>query len=218
MLKEDISSGAVYDAARRIGLENFLLSEGIRPLNKDSVIWGPAFTTEGRVIKSGDYEAYDKFRLFIYKHVPEKSVVLLSTKDPDKKVAHSGDITSLLYKQAGAQGFITDGLVRDSKKIREMHFPCFCTGTTPIDAIDYWAIVSYQTPITLPSYNYRQYVVINPGDMIFADTDGAIRIPREKEIEFLTELAEVLQQEHSIRQMIKCNEDPSFIYKVHGRW
>ena len=62
--------------------------------------------------------------------------------------------------------------MRDSKQIRKNNYPCFCSSTNPIDALDYWGIVEYQKPISLPGLanNLR----ICPGDWVYGDVDAVI--------------------------------------------
>ena len=57
----------------------------------------------------------------------------------DNKVAH-GDITSQIYKNLGAVGFITDGNVRDIDKCVRFDFQYSVMIINPIDALDYWSL------------------------------------------------------------------------------
>ena len=84
----------------------------------------------------------------MYKAIKPGEVVMLEAND--SYCAHAGDITCLIYKKLMAVGFITDGIVRDTSRIRADNYPCFSTNSNPIDALDYWGITEYQIPISMP--------------------------------------------------------------------
>lgn len=213
--------GVVYDAMRTLGYrdEDFFIN--IKPhAGYSTLITGPALTTFGRKTSpSEDYPALDNIRLDIYKKelFSQKPIVLLQTND--KKVAHSGDITSLIYKELGAQGFITDGCVRDIEKINELNFPCFCTDVNPIDALDYWALTDFNIPIEIKG------VMIKPGDIIFASRDGVINVPQTQFEKFNKIAQGVLDKENNVRALIqdlaKSNDFTKKLeefVKSSGRW
>ena len=136
--KSKLYGGIVYDALMQMNLEedDFLLHSSIKPLNADSVCYGPAFTNSGKIVrKDENYSALDAIRLEMYKAIRPNDVIVLRAFD--KKVAHAGDITSIIYQKLGASGFITEGFIRDGRHIRELNFPCFCSGSNPIDALGY---------------------------------------------------------------------------------
>lgn len=219
-----LHTGIVYDALRQIGVpeDEMLLSFSMRPLDTDSVSYGPAYTNMGRVVsKDEDYAELDAIRIEMYRQIKPGDVIVL--KAGDSTVAHAGDITSLIYKKLGASGFVTDGLIRDGRRIRDLKFPCFCGGANPIDALGYWAITEYQQPIPMPGV--RKHIVVNPGDYIYADSDGVIRIPKEIHTDFERLVVENLDREELCRQRILELENPSDVYGAvmhvfneYGRW
>jgi regulator of RNase E activity RraA len=211
-------TGIAYDAMRKIGLkdEEFLLSRNIKPLSPHSYILGKVFTTRGEIIRNKDYQSFDKIRLNIYSKIQSGDVIVLEADDDI--VAHAGDITMTLYRDNGAIGFITDGNVRDSNRILKMDFPCFCKDTTPVDAIDYWAITDFQAPIKLPSVNNKHKILIAPGDIVVADNDGVIIVPIIFAIQFKEEMEKFSYNEERILRDINYGKSIHDIYKEYGRW
>lgn len=210
-------SGIVYDVMRQHGMDDwqFLLANNIKPLNPHHTLFGPVFTTCGEIVGRKDYNIVDEIRLNIPKYLKQGQVVMLSANDD--YYAHAGDITLDIYKKCGAIGFITDGLVRDSRIILENNIPCFCSNTTPIDAIDNWAIVRFNTPISMPSIVKNKKVFIWPGDYICADNDGIIVIPKKISHQILHKITVELKREDSIRNLLN-SDDLNTIYKRYGRW
>lgn len=219
--KNKIYLGAVYDALRLMGQKENIFYINIKPKNlNNELILGEAFTTKGRIVKKNEnYETLDLIRLNFYKkkYFKNKPIVILEAND--NKVAHSGDITSLIYKNLGATGFITDGNVRDIDKITRINFPIFCNDINPIDAIDYWALTDFQCRIKINN------VEINPGDMVYASNDGVIRVKKNDLKRFMFFLKKILKKENEARILInsiKKNNEYSSALKnfvlTKGRW
>ena len=131
----------------------------------------------------------------------------------DFTVAHSGDITSLIYQKLGASGFVTDGIVRDIDLINKMNFPVFCRGENPIDAIGYWALTKYQIPIVIDG------VEINPGDYSFASRDGVVIVRKNLLQRFKNVAMDQLKREKKVKFFIN-NTDKEYneIVEELGRW
>jgi regulator of RNase E activity RraA len=216
-IPSDIYMGIIYDCMRLIGYKDaqkFFID--IKPkCGYSKLIHGEILTTYGEQVSDAKitYEELDKIRLQIYnqKHFKNNPIVFLEANDD--KVAHSGDITSLIYQKLGAKGFVTDGNVRDVDIIEKIKFPVFCKNTNPIDAIDYWAITKYFCPIEMNG------VFISNKDYAFASKDGIIVVPKRSKKKLLPVLEEQLQRENKIRETIKeGNKTPLEILKQFGRW
>jgi regulator of RNase E activity RraA len=229
-LYTNIYCGIAYDAMREMGhsSEDFFIN--IKPKNfNNATIIGQAITTMGRRV--GDWENYprlDEIRLKLYGEFEEikkkvctkglKPIVILESND--NKVAHSGDITSLIYKKFGCAGFITDGIVRDISLIRKLDFPVFANGLNPIDAINYWAITKYNEPVFIMG------VRVDPSDVLIAGEDGVIRVPVDLWPKFKTIAKEILKKENAVREIISSRDfDEEGLYNFFedlvgekGRW
>ena len=216
MLPNDIYMGIVYDSMRILGCkcEDFYIN--IKPkCGYTSIIQGPCFTTYGEVVEdwSIDYKTLDNIRLKIYKkkHFQNKPIVFLQSNDD--KVAHSGDITSLIYQKLGSVGFITDGIVRDIDLIDKMKFPVFCKGENPIDALGYWALTKFNEDIEIDG------VRISSSDYSFASRDGVIIVKKSMYNNFKKIALEQLERETKVRFLINnTSKDYIQIVEEMGRW
>ena len=216
MLPNDIYMGIVYDALRILGEKHEDFYINIKPkAGYKSIIQGPCLTTYGKVVEVDreEYSSMDKIRLNIYKESNFNNKPIVFLQSNDNKVAHSGDITSLIYKRLGAVGFVTDGNVRDVDKIDEINFPTFCEGENPIDALHYWALTKYKCTINIHG------VEIKPGDYSFASKDGVIVVKEALLERFKIKATEQLNRENRVRNLI-CNSDMTLdeIEKDTGRW
>lgn len=214
-------TGVFYDALRNLGFQDeMFLIKGLKCLQKNSFFMGPAFTTFGEKVNSRDYDKVDKIRLRMYDPavIPEGCAVVLQTND--NSVAHAGDITLEIYKRLGAVAFVTDGLVRDSVliEIDDNGILCFCDGTTPIDALDRWALTKYNIPLKIRG------VKIESGQIILGDNDGIIVIPKGRTEEVLEKAKELFKKENTVRKTIRSSSLTNLqknlmaVHEKYGRW
>lgn len=216
MFSDDIYMGIVYDSLRIMGekYEDFYIN--VKPkCGYNSIIQGDCFTTYGEVVKDWvvDYSKLDNIRLRMYKPEIFSNNPIVFLQANDDKVAHSGDITSLIYKKLGAKGFVTDGIVRDIDIIDRLRFPVFCKDENPIDALDYWALTKFQIDIEI------QGVKITPNDYSFASRDGVIIVRSDIKERFKSIAIEQLAREKKVRLLIN-EADKTFeqIVEEMGRW
>lgn len=92
-----------------------------------------------------------------------------------------GDLVSMKAKHRGIAGFIVDGLIRDLPGIRELDFPVFARGTTSIGPL-------HRGPGEINFPICCGGVVVNPGDLIIADSAGIVVVPCEIAWELLQRL------------------------------
>ena len=84
-----------------------------------------------------------------------------------------GDRVLGMAKNAGASGFVTDGLVRDIDGIEGVGLPVYCAGVSPNSPFNSGP-GSIGTPVVLGDR------VINDGDVLVADRDGVVHIPLDQ--------------------------------------
>ncbi|OBZ91649.1 4-hydroxy-4-methyl-2-oxoglutarate aldolase [Choanephora cucurbitarum] len=138
----------------------------------DTRIVGPAFT-----VKMVD--KYDTTSPTPSEHFAdaahEGSVVVISAP-PDVKNAVWGGLMSARAKSKGVQGVVIDGRVRDLNEHREMKFPVFARSHSILPQNAFVRPSEIQVPITL---SQESSVIVQPGDIIIADIDGVVCVPRD---------------------------------------
>jgi 4-hydroxy-4-methyl-2-oxoglutarate aldolase len=88
------------------------------------------------------------------------------------RIAPWGELLSTASRARGAQGCVTDGLVRDVKAIRALQFPVFHGGIGPLDSKGRGEVAAIDVPIECGG------VTVNPGDLVFGDADGVLVVPQ----------------------------------------
>ena len=217
---KDLYLGLVNDALNLMGVSWDKFYIPLFPTSAyTGLIHGPAFTTRGRVVDSYEnYEALDRIRLDIYDESIFLNNPIVVLEANDDKVAHSGDITSLIYQKLGAVGWVSDGKIRDIEKIDKTKFQIYCNGTCPIDALNYWALTEFQVPVKLFGLQ------IKPEDYLFCSSDGVIRVQREFKSDLPKAIKSVFRREKSVRDSINNKTENSVhnliknLEKKYGRW
>ena len=83
-----------------------------------------------------------------------------------------GDILMARLQARGCAGVVTDGALRDIAGIREVGLPAFCAGAAAPPSVGGLAFAGWQETIGCGG------VAVVPGDIIVADEDGAVVVPR----------------------------------------
>jgi len=150
---------------------------GVRPLNPQAPrLVGPAFTLRyipGREDidqppKPSDPPSAQRAAI---EGTPAGHVLVIGTEG-NTRSGTLGDILALRLKARGVAGVLSDGAMRDTPVIGRMDFPIFCTAAAAPPSMNSLHPVETQTPVGIRG------VPVYPGDVIVADEDGAIVVPR----------------------------------------
>ena len=133
---------------------------------KAQMMAGPAYTVKCR--------AGDNLALHAALNFCQEGDVLVVSNEEDNTRALMGEIMMayLCYTKKIA-GIVLDGPIRDIDEIGNWDFPVYCTGTTPGGPYKEGP-GEINVPIACGG------VSVNPGDIILADPDGVIVIPRQE--------------------------------------
>jgi 4-hydroxy-4-methyl-2-oxoglutarate aldolase len=163
-----VTAGAV-ERLRALGAASVLdaadgaryLGRVIRPLWAPTFAAGPAFTVET--------EPDDNLPLHrAVADAPPGSVIVATARGT--RAAVFGDLLSQVALARGLSALVTDGLVRDTDRIRELRFPVFCGGVAlPSPAKLAWGRVG--GAVTVGDAR------IEPGEWVVADGDGVVVVP-----------------------------------------
>lgn len=84
-----------------------------------------------------------------------------------------GENQAMMAQSRGIVGLVVHGAVRDKEWIRRTGFPVLCRGFSPVSSKWELETVAMNERVVIDG------VTIEPGDIIYADADGFIVIPRE---------------------------------------
>lgn len=90
----------------------------------------------------------------------------------DARHSFWGDQMVRRAMQRQVAGAVLDGGIRDHDAIRELGFPIFAADLTPHSYLGHMHAVSYNEPVRCAG------VEVLPGDVVVADADGVVAVPR----------------------------------------
>ena len=127
-----------------------------------------------------------------------------------------GGNIGLSFKLHGCAGVLTDGGIRDAEEFIEIGLPVYSSFTTPLAYKGRWHYAELEVPIALDGL--VSPVRVQPGDIVHADIDGALIIPREH-VEQVAADAEVVERtEGTIKQELEAGTDREHVYRRNDRF
>lgn len=193
-VREHLYTAVVSDVLDSLGYHQRVMHQRLRPLDPQAcVIVGRARTFRWMetdyVVEEDPYgleiEAMDSLKAY--------DVVVHST-DASGNNAPWGELMTTVAQRNGAVGCICDSLIRDCKRILSMDFPVFHTGIRPVDSKGRGRVMAFDVPVRCGD------VLVNSGELVFADFDGVVVIPRDAENEVLRLAGEKVGKENASRR------------------
>jgi len=108
-----------------------------------------------------------------------------------------GEMMSIVGKRKGLNGAIVDGGVRDVMAIREMRFPVFYQNPVVTTAQTRLETVEVNEPVDCGGRTVR------PGDLVFADYDGVVVVPKDSIEKIYPLCLEYFEKEKAQREALK---------------
>ncbi|MDY0908221.1 RraA family protein [Microbacterium sp. CFBP9034] len=138
----------------------------------------------------------------------EGELVVIAT-DRSNDSAFWGELFSAAARGAGAVGVITDGNLRDTDRIAALGFPAFSRSRRPIDFRARLRIVDVDAPVVLGG------VRIEAGDLVMADDDGVVVVPRSHEERVLGLARERASRESTVLTELLAGESLRSVWDRH---
>jgi regulator of RNase E activity RraA len=159
-----------------------VMDPGIRPLwTPMPRVAGPAFTVR---CPPGDNLM---LHAAIYRAEPG-SVIVVQSGDLDYALA-GGNVCAVAHRR-GVAAFVLDGVIRDVAETRELGFPVFARGVMPIPGTKK-AVWPFNEPIDCGG------VRVEAGDVVVADEEGVVVVPRDRQDQVLRDARAKLEKEAS---------------------
>jgi 4-hydroxy-4-methyl-2-oxoglutarate aldolase len=207
-IREKLNTALLSDALDSLGVINQVMHESIRPLDPELILVGRAFTMLYVDVYEKPEAPYDKEIEAIDQVQPEDVVVVCTNNS--RLTGVWGDLLSTATRARGGQGAVTDGLVRDTRKIMAMRFPVFAAGIKPLDSLGRSVPYSYQCRVRVGD------VLVNPGDTIVGDADGLVVLPAEFAADAVRAGLEKLNKENSSRKDLLEGRYLRDVYAKYG--
>lgn len=194
-IREHLYVAAVCDILDELGHPNQAMHQRLRPLLPDIKTCGLIGRARTFRWMDTDHIAEDPYGLEIeaMDSLRQGDVVVHST-DYGGTNAPWGELMSTIAKRKGTAGCVCDSQIRDCVRIIEMDFPVYYTGIRPLDSKGRAIVAAYDVPIRCGE------VLVCPGDMIYADFDGIVVIPKAVEEEVFEKAQQKVHRENLSRK------------------
>jgi 4-hydroxy-4-methyl-2-oxoglutarate aldolase len=121
-----------------------------------------------------------------------------------------GGLMGTTLKYRGVAGAVVDGSARDLPQLNRLQFPVYSRGVAPGTTIGHYRAVR-NVPVTCAG------VQIKPGDIVTADEDGVVVVPREHESDILKKAQALDYSEHATYPFIEQSKSLAEAIKKFGR-
>lgn len=205
----------LHEALGAVAGRMCLMSSAMRPIAQGQRLCGPAVT-------AWNYPG-DNLMIHAALNVAQKGQVLVFTNGGTSQGALWGDVACNFAVKKGVAGAIVHGATRDTDPIRELGFPVWSTHIS-VEHPEKRGPGAVNVPVVVDG------VLVEPGDIIAADADGVLVIPRALLAQAVERAEARAELERGFRARIAAGErlidilgmqaviDAAGIEQIDGTW
>jgi 4-hydroxy-4-methyl-2-oxoglutarate aldolase len=208
MMRQAFTSAVVADALDAEGFPRQSPRVPLLPLTVDGVLVGRCKTTLWAEMAHPDPKPYELELIAVDACKPDD--VLIAAANGSLRSGIWGELLSTAARNSGCIGVIVDGAVRDTRQMRAMGFPCFARTTVVYDSKDRQRVIDLDVPVEIDGVRF------GPGDLVIADADGVVVVPRAVEANVVRRAWEKVHAENRVRDAIKNGMKATTAFETFG--
>lgn len=195
MMRESLYSAVVSDALDGLGFRRQSPRVSLKPLTVDGLLVGRCKTTLWADMYHPDPRPYELELKAVDSCQPDD--VVIAAAGGSVHSALWGELLSTASRNTGCVGAIVDGAVRDVRKMRAMGYAVFARAINVYDSLNRQRVIDLDVTVEIDGVRFA------PGDLVFADDDGVVVVPREVEREAIARAWEKVHAENQVRDAIR---------------
>jgi len=203
-----VEVASVSDAMEKITGHRAYMSHRMRPIFT-SRFAGFAVTVKLKKEENHDPDALQGMLAAIDQGGPNSVYVMVVEDGAD--IAGMGGLMGTAMAARNFAGAIIDGGVRDTAYLTKIGFPVFALGTVPSTSVSHYRFAGSNIPVVCDG------VPVSASDIIVADSDGVVAVPRANASEVLTMAQDMDFKEHSMYAYIEKLKSIEEAVKKFGR-
>lgn len=143
-------------------------------------------------------------------HGQPGSVYVMVVED-GANIAGMGGLMGTAMSARDFAGAVIDGGVRDVPQLRKIGFPVFATGVVPSTSVGHYRFAGSNIPVVCDG------VSVHPADVVVADNDGVVVVPRAQAVAVLSLAQQMDFKEHSMYSYIEKYKSLEEAIRKFGR-
>ncbi|HEY8503254.1 MAG TPA: RraA family protein [Gemmataceae bacterium] len=203
---DKLYTAVVADVLDKLGFRSQTMRPQIRPLFPEARLAGFALTVQTVPAREQAPEAPYAGELAAVDALQKDDVMVVS----ECEWSFWGELLSTAARYRGARGVVVDGYTRDTRKIVEMGFPVFCRGVHPADSLGRLDVAGHNLRVNCGG------VVVDPGDLVLADSDGVVVVPHAVAERVLAAAEEKVRGEDMVRQKLAEGMSAGEAFRRYG--
>jgi regulator of RNase E activity RraA len=189
-----VEAASVSDAEEQLLHEKHYLSHKVQPIFPTKFA-GTALTVLLKKEENHDPNALSGM-LAAIDTGGQGSVYVMKVEDGED-IAGMGGLMGTAMFARGFAGAVVDGGVRDLPQLKRINFPVYSTGAVPSTSVSHYRFGGMNIPLEVAGTH------VDAGDIICADQDGVVVVPKARAAEVLVAAQKLDNSEHSMYPYIE---------------
>jgi regulator of RNase E activity RraA len=198
----------VSDVLDALGMTRQVVSATLRSVSGPGVLVGRAKTTLWEELDQVDPRPYELELKAVDECRPGD--VIVAAAQGSTRSGVWGELLSTAALNRGCAGALVDGAVRDCAKMDELGFAVFARAVCPRDSRDRQRVVGVDVAVEIGG------VRIESGDLVFADADGVVVVPKAAAGQVLEKAWEKVTAENRVRDEIRAGAKAADVFRKYG--
>jgi len=203
-----VEVASVSDALEKLTGKRMYMSHRMRPIFPTKFA-GIAVTVKLKKEENHDPDALQGMLAAIDQGGPNSVYVMVLEDGAD--IAGMGGLMGTAMASRNFSGAVIDGGVRDVAYLHKIGFPVYALGTVPSTSVNHYRFAGSNVPVVCDG------VAVAAGDIVVADADGVVVVPRANAAEVLATAQEMDFKEHSMYAYIEKLKSIEEAVKKFGR-